>query len=65
MSLISSTFSKVTPIYTIHSYDLGFLFEINGCLISDPTEWKTIRIVANNETELLALLSEAGQLPKP
>ncbi len=64
MSVISTTFSRVSPVYHIHSFDVGYVLEVNGFSNSDPEEWKTVRVATTTDAELQALISEVNQLPK-
>jgi hypothetical protein len=64
MSLISTTFSKVSPVYYIHSFDYGFALEINGFTNSEQPTWKTIKIAAMTEADLQQLITEVNTLPK-
>ena len=64
MSLITTTFSKVSPVYLVHSFDIGYVLEVNGFNTADTPEWTTIKMTAMSSEDLSNLISEVNQLPK-
>jgi hypothetical protein len=64
MSLITTTFSRVSPVYLIHSFDVGYVLEINGFNTAEVSEWTTLKLTAMSIDDLKDLISEVDQLPK-
>ena len=51
--------SKVAESFTVYRYDNGGMIEING---RDKTDnWATIKMLCNNENELIDLIKEYNQ----
>jgi hypothetical protein len=64
MSLITTKFSRVSPVYLVHSFDVGYALEINGFNTAEVPEWVTIKMTAMSVEDLKDLISEVDQLPK-
>ena len=64
MSLITTTFSQVSPVYCVHSFDVGYVLEINGFSTAETPEWTTLKLTAMSSEDLKNLISEIDQLPK-
>lgn len=53
---------KVNESYTVYRYDNGFMVEVSGR--DKNQDWKTVKIMCVDETELLALLKSVHTMDK-
>jgi hypothetical protein len=61
MTKLSDKLSKVNESFTVNRYDNGFMIEVSGK--DDEGEWKTSKILCNDQESLLTLVKEAVTLP--
>lgn len=59
---ISDKLSKVDESFTVHMYDNGFMFDINGRDADD--EWAGAKIMCTNMDEIAALANEAAGMER-
>lgn len=52
---------SVNESFTVYRYDNGFMVEVGGR--DADHEWKTCKILCNNEEDLFVLIKEALSLP--
>jgi hypothetical protein len=64
MSLITTKFSRVSPVYLVHSFDVGYVLEINGFNTAEVPEWVTLKMTAMTVEDLKDLISEVDQMPR-
>lgn len=62
ITTIADKLGKIGDSFTVHMYDNGFMLEASG---RDHDEnWKSAKILCNNPDQLVALVSEAINLPR-
>lgn len=59
---ISDKLAKVSDSFSVNMYDNGFMLDISGR--TDDEEWGSAKIMCKNIDELVALIKEAGELPR-
>lgn len=62
ISKISDKLSKVSDSFTIQMYDNGFMFEISGR--NSEEDWRSVKILCNNQEQLISLINEAAEMPR-
>jgi hypothetical protein len=62
MKKIKDKLAKVNDVFTVYSYDNGYMFEMGGR--DSNNEYKNTKIVVTSIEELVALVKEATTLPK-
>lgn len=60
MKKINEKLAKVNESFTINRYDNGFMLDISGR--DSGGDYKSAKILCNNEEELIALIHEAVTL---
>ncbi len=62
ISSIADKLGKIGDSFTVYMYDNGFMLEASG---RDHEEnWKSAKILCNNPDQLVALVSEAINMPR-
>mgnify|MGYP003349456396 CR=1 FL=1 len=55
-----SKLSKVNESITLNRYDNGWMVEVSGK--DDDSNWKTTKVLCNNEAELLEVIQEYNSM---
>lgn len=59
---LSDKLVKCSDSLTVNIYDNGFMVDINGRDSDD--DWKSAKIVCNNLSDVMDILTEATKMPK-
>ena len=62
ISQIGDKLTKVSESFTVNMYDNGYMFEVSGR--DDEGDYKTVKLMVSNLSQLAALVQEATELPR-